>query len=624
MTVEAIDALQADSDLAPLSIAFPQTLTVGPVERRAHLPGAFVTDPTEAPSPLRITLRRRWDPWRAAAVFDQGKGYRWANQLNEPGGASLVLANDDPDLGAVGFNDTVLFEVDGLGVFTMLVREINSTTVSPNEEAGQLTTLSGPGSLAVLEEALVFPSRGPGVWPLEEDRVFSWPAPDYSDAWWGSPRAYASVYDDTIAWYGMRDGWPAGLPAQLVGPTVGSERFAPGGTWYLRTTFEADVSGMVTVYVVGDDYVTLYLDGQELITTEQWRNVPDDVKSEQVHVSAGTHTLAVEVQNSYGHIIHEGAPFNPSAAAVGVARFAADNTIDTVLAVSDDSWRCLEYPEAPPGMTPGEAMEHTLVEAQARGLLGEVAWTFNAQVDSAGVPWPVVGDIATKVGYDLLTFFRELTGTYVDLAISPGGYVLYAWASGQRGEVTDVVLHPPTDPTDPSSGNLGQLTHKRIVTPIMTLLVRWKGGWDVVGGGGREACLGLGADQSVAEIERVGQAQLDEINDEQTEIAAEIVPTGSNDRPVVDFDVGDQVTVPDYNGVPTLQRVISLAGSLDDNGRLSWAIELASRLLDVRERTEQAAKKMINGTLRGSSKVATPAGLVGKRNVPKPSKWDGG
>jgi hypothetical protein len=160
--------------------------------------------------------------------------------------------------------------------------------------------------------------------------------------------------------------------------------------------------------------------------------------------------------------------------------------------------------------------------------------------------------------------------------------------------------------------------------PVNTLLVRWIGGWTEVsepsGGARREAVLGLGAQQSAAEAQRVAYAQLLTILDPRTEVAADIRPMAADDFPWIAYRVGDSVTVGDWNMAPADQRVISLGASVDDNGMVTYSAELHDRILGERERAEQSMKKMINGTLRGASKVATPTGLVGKRNTPPPPK----
>lgn len=600
---------------------------------RPRLPGAFARDPNEVIPALRVTLRSRHDPARVTNVTS-GKGFTWQDTLNEAGAASFVVPNDDVALFAELHSSTfVLFEAYGFAAFTMLARELNRTVIAQGEESAQLTTVSGPGTLAVLEEALVFPSRGVGAWPIEEDRVFSWQSPDYVDWWWGQSDGIVTAAEPDTYWSraNLKD-WPDPDAMWMWAPGYG-QAWAPAGACYFRATVDVpDGATELVLYSAFDDYGDVYVDGQFVYHGEFGQNpmmtgnASDAIGVSQgsIPISPGQHVIAIFVENG---IDPEGdMTDNPGAVLFTCYASAPGVPRSPVLRHSDGTWQCLAYPPESPGMTPGEAMEHCLREAQSRGVLTDLRWTFDGAVDSAGQPWPIVGDISTKVGYDCLTFFRELSNTYVDLAISPAALVLYAWVSGGRGEDRDVELHAPTDPDDPSSGNLSQLTHKRVLGYASQLLVRWAGGWDNVpsfpSGGGREATLGLGATQSRDEMLRVGQAQLGQIADVRTEIAAELQPTSLDDTPVVSFQPGDFVYVPDWDG-PDWVRVISIGGSLDDDGRLSWAIELRDRILDARERSEQALKKMDNGTLRGSSKVASPVGEVGKRSIP-PTKFGGG
>src|SRR5690606_38461757 len=130
---------------------------------------------------------------------------------------------------------------------------------------------------------------------------------------------------------------------------------------------------------------------------------------------------------------------------------------DTLVFLSDSSWDSLGYPAQTPGFTPGEVIELVLGEAQARGTLPNVSLSYDASVDSAGQPWPVATQIATRCGNDLGTFIvAELGATYIDVRMQPGGYVLDAWIFGTGGETTDVVLDPAV--ADPRNGSLTVLT----------------------------------------------------------------------------------------------------------------------------------------------------------------------
>jgi hypothetical protein len=146
---------------------------------------------------------------------------------------------------------------------------------------------------------------------------------------------------------------------------------------------------------------------------------------------------------------------------------------------------------------------------------------------------------------------------------------------------------------------------------INALLVRWAKGWHEVSDaaavglyGRHEGTLALGVEQSVAEVERVGAGQLAVAPRE--EIAVDLDPTGPADTPYAAFAVGDVVGVPGTDGLPAQERVMALTVAEDENGRLSWVPELKDVLLTQAERTEQALAKMANGSLGGTSAVASP------------------
>lgn len=152
---------------------------------------------------------------------------------------------------------------------------------------------------------------------------------------------------------------------------------------------------------------------------------------------------------------------------------------------------------------------------------------------------------------------------------------------------------------------------------INALLVRWSGGWaevldaaSITARGRSEALLGLGAAQSIAEVERVAAAQLATYASPRTEVTADLIPIDETDTPYLAFRVGDSVTVPDWDGSATLERIVALTVAEDENGQVTYSPELKDLILTHQERLEQAMKKMADGTLRGNSAVATPAAFI--------------
>jgi hypothetical protein len=464
-------AVASRSLLASARVRHAQSAHLAPVSAPLRAHGPFARFPGEVPVPLRLTLRQRWDPKVIVTTFDQVKSPSWQSALSEPGAGSFVIANDDPDLNLAQLHDAlVMFELHGWAAFTLLPRNIERVVLSPAENAGQLTKVAGPGTLAILEEALVYPSRGPGVWPIEDDRLFSWPAPAYDDSWWAQPWVMARWIDPTVWTTDAKLGSPP-APADWPDPECewiwapGTDwMLAPGGSCYARANFQVPEGvTRLRLYFAFDAAGTLYLDGQE-IGTNTWALDSWKATQEEIAVTPGWHNVAVKATNDY--LTEEDSNQTQNPGGILVAVYAAGPTGligDPLLRSNATDWRMLAYPLVEPGMTPGEAIATCVNEAKARGGLVPVTLAFDRYTDSAGAPWPIVGDIATKVGFDVLTFVRELSGTYIDVAMAPGGFVLYAWGRGYQGENTAVSLHGPTDPADPNSSNVAMISQKRVL-----------------------------------------------------------------------------------------------------------------------------------------------------------------
>jgi hypothetical protein len=562
-----------------------------------------------------VVVSTRAAPATEVARLDQSYSRRWLDQLNEPGSGSVVLQNDDPDLVDVAPGDLLTFYSSGLAAFSILAQQWARATIAPNEEVDQATTITGPGHLAVLEEAVVYPARGAGSKPTEEDRRFDWTAPDFDDSAWASAVQSVNVADAQTSWplLPFAAGFPTFQNTQLIWAAADANVAAPPGSCFFRRTYTSN--GGALIFAVMDDIGQLFLDGQLVLDcSDGFAHVytvalPD--------VTPGEHTLAVFGTNGPGSVWDVAA--NPAGIAVQVYPCDVNGQATSTFAdtQTDDSWGIVAYPGGPPGFTPGEVIRHVIEEAQARpepALVG-VTLDFTDEADSEGVAWPRVGDISTKVGTDVLTFLRELSATYVDVAMAPRSLRLRAYVRDGRGDATSVDYHGATDPADPASGNIATLTHQRTDVAANRLLVLWNGGWREVSrtaaaGARREALLGLGAATSEAQVDTIGASQLDRYADVRTAISIDVVPTGDSDRPYVACGVGDTVTVPGWDGDPVIERVLSITASEDELGVLTFALDCKDLLLQQQERFEEWLKKMANGTMRGDSKVATPVASV--------------
>lgn len=451
--------------LAPMSPP-SQQFEMAPAVRGPVAYGPAVAQEGVTVAPLTARLFRRSAPNTQVAEMDESFARRWQDQLNEAGSGEVALTNDDPVLALVGTDDMVRFELYGTAAFTFLVRERETVTLDPGEEHEQVTTFTGPGHLAVLEEAVVYPSRGVDSLPVQEDRAYDFSSVDYDDSWWATAQVLAGGTESTPAWNGVLNQGKPVDEASWIGPTVATQTYAPGGRYYLRRKFTvtAEVTDII-IYMVADDLGDLYLDGTLVLSTSQWVNDASNIASVTVPIDEGEHTLAAVVFNSLEPAIIEGEPFNPSAMRLSVHPIdpATAEVLPGTVAISDGFWKIVEYPPVPPGFTVGGVMLSALAEAQNRDALDGVRVAFSAEVDSDGNPWELtsLNPISTKVGTDLLTFFRELTATYCDIWMAPGSFTLYAWRADGRGEPVDVTL-APAPALDPSSGNLAGLTHRQV------------------------------------------------------------------------------------------------------------------------------------------------------------------
>lgn len=146
------------------------------------------------------------------------------------------------------------------------------------------------------------------------------------------------------------------------------------------------------------------------------------------------------------------------------------------------------------------------------------------------------------------------------------------------------------------------------------LLIRWQKGWhevvslaSVAVHGRREGLLALGAAGSLAEVETIAWQQLAIFGDPREAIALDYAPMGPADTPYLSFEVGDRITVPASGGGTSVERVLAMTVTEDEQGNVSYAPELKDIIAEDQERIAETIKKMSDGTLAGQAVPATSA-----------------
>jgi len=443
--------------LAPSSVTSSQSITPAQTASGAVAFGPQVSQPTVVPSVFTARVFRRTAPSTLIVELDESFDRSFQDQLSNPGSGSLSVMNDDPDLALVLPGDLIRMYVNGVNAWTMLARDFDRVSLAPGEEADQFTVISGPGHLAMFDEAVMYPALGLNARPIEEDRTFNWSSLGYDDSGWAYANALVRQDGTSLYYTGLPDAdWPDPTAYWIWG--TGNLEIAAPGHCYFRHEFTvpAGVSKLL-IYVCADAQADVFFDGARLITTTFTTANPTETRTAVVDVTPGTHLIAVNGLNDPD-------PENDGLQNPGgflLSAFATDTlgAQGALITNSTSSWRLADYPPSPPGMTPGEVIRVAVEEAQARSALPGITLGFNDVTDSDGVPWSLSAEIATKVGTSVLSFFEELAGTYVDIWMSPQ-LVLHAWVRGGRG-TTRSASYAAT--TDPATSNLAGLIHKQAI-----------------------------------------------------------------------------------------------------------------------------------------------------------------
>jgi hypothetical protein len=594
-----------------------QHVTLSPLNLGVRLAAPDVRDASEErPVGLTIEAYRGDNHATPAATLTGAKRRGGQIRLSDPGEGHMTLANRHPDRSTVQMLDLIRVMSNGRAIHQWRAQRQSSATRRATA-AEEQTVMSGPGALGMWADAPVFPSLGVGRWPIERDRVWSWisPTPIFDHSGWAPATALTTVADAAAGdWAspGFGAEFEGAAYAEVLGPSSGSTDDAPAGICYGRQDFTIAEAGTYGIWTLIDNWGEFYIDGVPIteVRREQGWTTATYVA---IGLTAGTHTMAWRTVNDPPTVVG----LNPTGAAFAGYFLDAAGTPTTGVPQfysRDEFARIVEYPSTPPGMTLGRVLHTLLAEWQALGYMLGWELNFTETNDTNGLPWPI-GEFATKVGTDGRTFAcDELAQTYCDLRAHHGGLVLDAYVYGTGGSDRDLTLVGPTD-RDPATANITELSHDRTAARGTAALVLHEGGWTYVdatpdGQTKRGVLIGLGAQPSEHAAQLVATNELVWMSDTQEAITAGFRARNDDEAAPWCADVGDRITVPGWDGEPSAERLLSWTYDEDTHGTVTWAPELKSVRLGDLERHEQALKKMADGTVRGTSRVATPVNAI--------------
>jgi hypothetical protein len=383
-------------------------------------------------------------------------GKQWQKTKSDVGSGQVQLANNDANLPAITYGDFVRFDLDGTPDFLMLVEAIDTVSIAPAEEVDEVTTITGRGSLAQWEQAIVLPPNGVAGQPYTETRVFDWGAAELHIAistaaaptrWQaavlltqvgqGSEGAPPPEFPER--WLGYPLGWSDPTGYWVWSEAAGAGPAMPAGTSYFARDVNVPTAGYYAVYMAADNRYTLKIDGVVIDTFEEEQSQEgyQYTRRADLFLTAGIHRIAAKVTND---------------SATELAGFVsalwsqdAERNDDTLILRADDSWSAIGYPDVAPGFTAGHVIRILLEEAQDNGAL--TGWTldFTDTVDSEGNAWPVDQQFSFRVGMDLLSVLRQLGSSDIDYIADPASLTLHAYVIDGMGVAADAATATLSD-----------------------------------------------------------------------------------------------------------------------------------------------------------------------------------
>ena len=368
----------------------------------------------------------------SATSFDRS----FQTTLSDVGAGAIRLQNDDALLAAIDKGEFIRFSLDGTPRFLMLVEKLDTVAIAPNEEVDEVTTISGRGSLAMWESAVVLPPNGVTGQPYTETRTFDWGAPELDLTGWpvaveiaqaGQGSEGVPPPDFPVAWLGYPLGWsdPTGYWTWSVAASTGP--VMPAGTSYFCRDVNVTTAGYHSVYMAADNRHQLRIDG--VLISEF-----DDEGSQEgyqftlradVYLTAGVHRIAVKATNDSGSTL--------AGFLFALWSQDANRDDDTLILRADDSWGAVGYPDEAPGFTAGEVIRILLEDAQGEGALTNWSLSFTDTHDSDGAAWPEDQVFSFRVGMDLLSCLRQMAATDIDFKADPDDLVLHAYKIDTMG-----------------------------------------------------------------------------------------------------------------------------------------------------------------------------------------------
>lgn len=513
---------------------------------------------------------------------------QYLEPVNGLGGGSFKVAITDPKLndhpGILDYRNRVVIRVDGNVIGSFIIRKKGVEVIASKDKTQELYTMAGDSLIIWLEDAGVRPWGGLKA-NSPSSRYFSFASEVgdwYNEDDWDTPSILGPVYE-VAQWGALPEKWPEGDDSDWIWSDVYSGEATPG-TCYFRHTLTISTAGEYSLYVAGDDFIEVFVDGAQVITSNYKDEAYGQVTKVKLALDSGVHYIGFKATVISGP------------AGIIEALYHIDGDVETKVASSSDTnnWKVLAYPSSAPGWSPGEIMLTLLEEAEDRGVLFPtwITPTFTNTHDSNSVAWEQAYEWQFNIDKDsILTALNRI----LEL-----GYE--AWIDPETLEFHIVISRGSNKATGPSAlifergKNLMRASSEGVGSIKNSLAVKTAEGWlleevehddSVTEYGVIEGTLeaNVSADVAKALVQTVftHRAKAEE------GASYEIYPT-QDETPFDKLMVGDWVLAPNDREELVPRRVVSISLKENSQGQPLYTVELDT----IFQSNEQILNKVVN------------------------------
>lgn len=596
---------------------------------------------------IEVEVYRFNDPFTYVTTLHGRMEPQFLREISANGGGSIKIPVKDPQLvrdpTLLDYRNVLKFRVDGKIIGAMLIENKVSTTIGEGEKAQEIYTVNGVSLKAWFDDAIVQPYKG-----LKEKsgdtRYFNFAAVErgqwYNTLNWHNVSIIAPVGGKAI-----KGAWPATIPkkwpAKSFASWVWGTNYTPAtgapanGVSLFRFEFTPTATFDYVLYVAGDDYMDVWIDGDQVVKTDLKSSASQDATRIEITLTDGPHVIAARVQN-------KNVVANNNIAGFALTLCKIVNGKEVPQSSSGGSgWKASYNPTTIPGFSTGEVLLQLMDEAEARGVVFPT-WleaTFTTTEDSDGETWANNMDWEFDIGESLSSVISKLEELGCYIWIDPE-YLLLNMTMG-RGNKRDIIIpaaggNPIQVPVIFAKGkNLlkaetqgrGKVKNSLAVKTDTGWLLGQKAQTSIDKYGVIEALFDTGATADVSKS--LVPLLFTQKSTPEEGATYDFVVTDGN-VPFVDFEEGDYVLAPNDRDVQVSRRIMSITLTEDSKtGAAKYTVEFDTIFQSKQDVLDQWVKKASGGgsgngfanTAAGKTKVSSPINVInpgGLEATPEP------